>query len=235
VKVLAIVHQPDAGLGVFAEAVEATGAAFEELVPADRGDAPAVGEHDAVIALGGAMHADQEREHPWLEDERRLLKGLLGHGVPVLGVCLGAQLLAQAAGGAVQRAAVPEIGWSRVETTPEAAADPLLGPLAPGFEALEWHSYEFSLPPGAVPLAASERCLQAFRTGTGSWAIQFHAEVAAGDLEHWIDDYRSDPDAVASGLDPDALRAEGRQRIAGWNEVGRELCERFLAHARRQL
>jgi GMP synthase (glutamine-hydrolysing) len=128
---------------------------------------------------------------------------------------------------------VPEIGWCRVETTPEAAGDPLLGPLAPAFEALEWHSYEFSLPPGAVPLAANGCCLQAFRTGARGWGIQFHAEVAEGDLEYWIDDYRSDPDAVASGLDPDALRAQGRERIAGSNEVGRELCGRFLAHARR--
>jgi GMP synthase (glutamine-hydrolysing) len=233
VKVLAIVHQPDAGLGVFAEAIEASRARVQEWCPAERPDPPAAGEHDAVIALGGAMHPDQEPEHPWVEDERRLLGRLVGGGVPVLGVCLGAQLLAQAAGGAVRRAPEPEIGWCRVETTPEGAGDPLLGPLAPAFEALEWHSFEFSLPPGAVALAASDRCLQAFRTGARGWGIQFHAEVAERDLEHWIDDYRSDPDAVASGLDPDALRAQGRERIAGWNEVGRELCERFLADARR--
>lgn len=231
-KVLAIVHQSDAGLGVFAEAIEANGAGVEEWCPAERPDPPPAGEHDAVIALGGAMHPDAEPEHPWVEGERRLLGRLLADGVPVLGVCLGAQLLAQAAGGAVRRARAPEIGWCHVETTAEAAGDPLLGALAPGFEALEWHSYEFSLPPGAVPLAASERCLQAFRTGSRGWAIQFHAEVAERDLEHWIDDYRSDPDAVASELDPHAMRAQARERIAGWNEVGRELCERFLARAR---
>ena len=233
VNVLAIVHQADAGLGVFAGAIEASGAGVEEWWPAERPDPPAAGEHDAVITLGGATHADQEREYPWVDAERGLLGRSLAKGVPVLGVCLGAQLLAQAAGGDVRRAPAPEIGWCRVGTTAEAAGDPLLDPLAPGFEALEWHSYEFSLPPGAIPLARSELCLQAFRAGASAWGIQFHAEVAGRDLEHWIDDYRSDPDAVASGLDAEALRDQARGRIAGWNGLGRELCTRFLEYARR--
>src|SRR5258707_3567688 len=175
------------------------------------------------------MQVVQEREDGWIPAEQQLLRRLLERGTPVLGVCLGAQLLSQAAGGAVHRAPAPEIGWYRVRTTPEAAGDPLLRSLVPGFEALEWHSYEFSLPPGAVPLARSERCLQAFRVGSSAWGIQFHAEVSERDLEGWIDDYRSDPDAVASGLDPGALRAQTREAVAGWNALGRRLCGRFLA------
>jgi GMP synthase (glutamine-hydrolysing) len=230
VKVLAIVHQPDAGLGVFADAIETAGGAIDEWVPT-RALPSELDAHDAVIALGGAMHPDQEREHPWLASEKELLGRALREGVPVLAVCLGAQLLAEVAGGAVRRAPAPEIGWYQIRTTGEAADDPLLGPLAPAFEALEWHSYEFSLPPGAVALAASERCLQAFRAAPRAWGIQFHAEVAAPDLEHWIDDYRSDPDAVSSRLDPEALRARSVPAIAGWNELGRGLCARFLAAA----
>ena len=124
--------------------------------------------------------------------------------------------------------AEPEIGWHDVEVTAEGAADPLLAPLAPRFTAFQWHSYEFPLPPGATPLARSPVCLQAFRAGSGV-GIQFHAEVSAADAEAWIDDYRSDEDAVRIGVDPEALRRDTRAAIGDWNDVGRALCERFLA------
>src|SRR2546421_12972438 len=100
--------------------------------------------------------------------------------------------------------------------------------LAPSFNALQWHSFERPLPSGASELARSEVCLQAYRVGEAAWGIQFHAEVSAADAEHWIDDYRSDPDAVRTAVDPEALRAETKQRIGAWNELGRELCERFI-------
>jgi GMP synthase (glutamine-hydrolysing) len=229
VRVLAIVHQADAGIGVFAEAIANAGAELEEWSPPDGPDPPGeLREYGAVIALGGAVHVDQEPEHPWLAAEKRLLDRLLRDRTPLLGVCLGAQVLAAAAGAEVRRAREPEIGWYGVSTSTEAAGDALLGALPARFEALEWHSYEFALPAGATLLARSERCLQAFRIGELAWGIQFHAEVTGGDLESWIDDYRSDPDAVAAGLDPDAFRARSRARIAGWNEFGRGLCTRFL-------
>ena len=123
----------------------------------------------------------------------------------MLGVCLGAELLAEAGGGEVRRAPAPEIGWHTVELTDDAATDPVLGGLPLSFEAFQWHSYEFALPPGATELARSDVCSQAFRLGDSSWGIQFHAEVALADAERWITDYRNDPDAIAIGLDPGAL------------------------------
>ena len=95
----------------------------------------------------------------------RLLGELLECGTPLLGLCLGGQLVAQAAGAEPGRAPRPEIGWHAVELTAEGGDDPLLGPLAPGFEAFQWHSYEFPLPAGAVALARSDVCLQAARIG----------------------------------------------------------------------
>lgn len=184
--------------------------------------------YDAVMVFGGAMHADQEDLHPWLREEKRLLRDLLERGAPVLGVCLGAQLLAEAAGATARRAGRPEIGWREVEVTAEGAADPLLAPLAPRFEAFQWHSYEFTLPPGATALARSDVCLQAYRVDRFAWGIQFHAEVTAADAGAWIDDYRSDEDAVRAGVDPKLLRDRTRAAIAGWNALGRALCERFL-------
>ena len=214
---------------MFADAVRAQGATLDTWLPAESGAAPGSPEgYDAVMVFGGAMHADHEAEHPWLRDVKSLLRGLLEMGVPTLGVCLGAQLLAEAAGATPRRARTPEIGWYEVEVTPEGAADPLLAPLAPRFTGFQWHSYEFPLPAGATPLARSPVCLQAFRLANAV-AIQFHAEVTAADAEAWIDDYRSDEDAVRIGLDPDDLRRRTQAAIADWNALGRAFCERFLA------
>jgi GMP synthase (glutamine-hydrolysing) len=180
------------------------------------------------MVFGGAMNVDDEDEHLWLRPEKEILAGLVAAERPLLGVCLGTQLLAEAAGGSAQRAAEPEIGWREVELTPEGVEDPLLAPLAPRFEAFQWHSYEAIPPAGAATLARSPVSPQAYRIGERAWGIQFHAEVSATDAETWIDDYRSDPDAVRIRLDPEALRTETRQKILAQNELGRGICHRFI-------
>ena len=225
-RVLSIVHQRDAGPGVFAAAAADRGDELMEWVPAEA-PAPADG-FDAALVFGGAMNVDEEEANPWLAGEKLLLRELLAAGKPLLGVCLGAQLVADAAGADVRRASEPEIGWRQVERAPEAAGDPVLGPLPERFLAFQWHSYESCLAPGATALARSPVCLQAFRAGARVWGIQFHAEVTRTEVGAWLDDYRKDPDAVRIGLDPEALRAETEERIEAWNEVGRGLCGRFL-------
>jgi GMP synthase (glutamine-hydrolysing) len=234
-RVLAIVHQRDAGPGVFADAIRARGGELDTWMIEEAWSNPGTVwlaqrpvQYDAVLVFGGAMHADQEERHPWLRGEKRELGDLLERKVPVLAVCLGAQLLATAAGAPARPAAAPEIGWHEVEVTAQGADDPLLGPLAPRFEAFQWHSYEFPLPAGAVPLARSAVCLQGYRIGDHAWGIQFHAEVTDADARAWIDDYRSDEDAVRIGVDPAALHARTDAAIEAWNELGRALCERFL-------
>lgn len=227
-RVLAIVHQRDAGPGVFAEAIAEHGAELDEwLLPEDGPPTDPLG-YDAVFVLGGAIHADQGDGHPWLGEEGALLDKLLEAEVPLLGLCLGGQLVAAAAGATPRRAARPEIGWHRVELTDAGREDPLLGALTPDFEAFQWHSYEFPLPAGAVPLAHSEVCLQGCRVGGRAWAIQFHPEVSRADALGWIDGYRSDEDAVRIGVDPEALRAETEAKIDAFNQLGRDLCRRWL-------
>ncbi len=228
-RILAIVHQPDAGPGVFADAIGERGQTLETWLPAEEPEPPAdpLG-YDGVISLGGAMHPDQQGRHAWMAAEHELLKKLLARDRPTIGLCLGAQLLAAAAGAEPRRAERPEIGWHRVSLTPAGRRDPLLGGFSPNFEAFQWHSYRFPLPDGAVALAESSLGLQACQIGEVAWAIQFHAEVSAADAASWIDDYRSDPDAVAIGVDPMALRAETEMKIESFNRLGRELCGRWL-------
>jgi GMP synthase (glutamine-hydrolysing) len=228
-RALAIVHQPDAGPGVFAEAALECGWSFQTWSIAEGGASPGdPSSFDAVLTFGGAAHADQEERHRWLAGEKQLLARLLEDNVPLLGVCLGAQLLAEAAGAPALRASEPEIGWYPVRVTDAGALDPLLRPLAPEFTAFQWHSYECSLPPGAVALAESPLCLQAFRIREHAWGIQFHAEVSVEDARRWIADYRSDEDAVRVGIDPGALSAATDRAMAGWNVLGRGICSRFL-------
>ncbi len=231
-RVLAIVHDADAGPGVFAEAIAARGAELESWDLPQGGSPPRDPRgYDAVLALGGAAHPDQEAAHPWLRREIALLADLLAAGTPVLGVCLGAELLAAAAGGGARAMARPEVGWYEVRVSEAGAVDPVIGPLAPAFDALEWHSYSAVPPPGAAALASSSSCAQAFRVGVGAWGIQFHAEVTLSDLTAWIDQERSPEEADRLGFDPGELRSWSAERIEAWNELGRRLCGRFLEAA----
>ncbi|MGN6662630.1 MAG: type 1 glutamine amidotransferase [Solirubrobacterales bacterium] len=228
-RVLAIVHQRDAGPGVFAEAIEEAGGRLDEWTPPERREPPAdpFG-YDAVLVLGGAMNVDEGDRHGWIAEEKALLGELLAREAPLLGLCLGGQLLAAAAGARPRRALRPEIGWHPVEVTAAGKEDPLLAPLAPSFEAFQWHSYEFPLPPGAVPLARSEVCLQGCRIGERVWALQFHPEVSRADALHWVEGYETDPDAVRIGIDPAVLGPETEAKIGAFNAVGGDLCRRWL-------
>jgi GMP synthase-like glutamine amidotransferase len=228
-RALAIVFERDAGPGVFAEAARARGVELDSWI-FDGSAAPPhePSGYDAVLVFGGSMHPDQEAVHPWLREVKALLLQLLERGTPLLGVCLGGQLLADAVGPPSRPAREPEIGWYDVELTPEGERDPVLGPLAPGFTAFGWHRYEFDLPRGGTPLARSAACLQAFRLGDAAWAIQFHAEVTGEDADAWINDDRGKEDTARVVGDFDELRERTRAAIGPWNELGRGLCRRFL-------
>jgi GMP synthase (glutamine-hydrolysing) len=228
-RVLTIIHEADAGPGVFLDAFSDRGATVDTWVPPEQPDAPAAGAYDAIFALGGSAHPDQHHEHPWLTTEKRFLADALRERVPMLGVCLGAELVAAAEGGTVRRIARPEIGWYDVTLTSAGLADPVLGALGGSFSALEWHSYEAVLPARATALASSDSSLQAYRIGHHAWGIQFHAEVTSADFHHWLDTYASfDEDAIESRIDADAIAVATDERIDAWNDVGRGICERFL-------
>jgi len=220
VNVLSIVHSPEARTELFARA----GHPIDEW-SFSGGGAPPDG-YDAYMVFGGAMHPDQDLVHPWLVDEVAWLRGLIESGAPVLGVCLGAQLIARATGAWSGRLdGEPEIGWYEVALTGAGSIDPVLGALPATFDALEWHHYTYALPAGAVELARNDRCNQAFRLGEACWAVQFHPEVTHAQVLGWLDD----PDDPAP--DAAALRDETAGKIARWNELGLALCNAFLAAA----
>jgi len=217
-------HGPSVPGGVFEEVVEAAGHELERWsVPL--GDAPRpAGAYDAVMVFGGSMHPDQDDEFGWLGHEEEFLRSVLAEGVPAIGVCLGSQMLARAAGSWVAPVSEPEIGWLEVELTEAGLDDPVLGELPPRTRAFEWHSYTFGTPEGGVELARSAACTQAFRVGS-AWGIQFHAEATLPMVRAWIEEEPHELD------DPDAFLAESEQRIAGWNAQGRALAAAFVREA----
>jgi GMP synthase-like glutamine amidotransferase len=227
VRVLSLVHQWDAASGVFADVVAEAG---HELVERNVAEAGVPEERfGAVLVFGGAMHVDQEERHDWLRDENAYLRDLVEGGIPVLGVCLGGQLLARALGAPVRRMPSPEVGWHEVELTPEAADDPVFAGLPQRFDSFQWHSYAFEVPAGGVLLARNERCRQAYRAGKAAWGLQFHAEVTPAIVAGWIDSSR--PEDEDGPIDAERLRTDTDRHIGRWNELGREICGRFLAVA----
>jgi GMP synthase-like glutamine amidotransferase len=226
VNILAIVHGEDAGPELFGPVVAEAGHRMETWSFESGSAPPPLDAYNAVLVFGGFMHPDQDDLYPWLRDETDWLRELVEQQMPTLGICLGSELLARATGAWVGQLPVPEIGWGEVELTEAGAEDPVFSALPVRFEGLIWHHYAHDLPDGAVALAHSTASLQAFRLGT-CWGVQFHPEVTEPQLERWIGD-ESDPPP-----DRERMRTETRERIGGWNELGRRLCRSFLAAAER--
>ena len=227
-RVLALVHHEVAGSGVFADEVTRRGHQLEQWVPASGSLPGPLADYGAIIALGGGMHADQEHRYPWLRVAREALAEALELGVPTLGVCLGGQVLARAAGGKVGPATRAEWGWNAVQLTDSGTEDPLFAGQPRRFDVFQWHSYAFELPPGAVPLASNSVCLQSFRVGASAWALQWHPEVTAESVLTWGEQHPPAPGGVPVTIDLAALQAAVSTRIKATNDQGQALCARFL-------
>lgn len=225
-RVLSVVHEdsPTGGGGLFERIVVERGDRLDRWFTAN-GDAPPgdPDSWDAIMVFGGAMHPDQDAEHHWLAGETAFIESALGAGVPLLGVCLGAQLVARAAGARVGPARKPEVGWSDVDVNEEGVRDPLLRVLPPRVRAFQWHYYGFDLPSGATELATSPAARQAFRLGDRTWGVQFHPEVEQHMLDAW---FAAGAAELPAPLE--VVRAETDRQLATWNAHGRALCSAFL-------
>jgi GMP synthase (glutamine-hydrolysing) len=209
VKPVLVVEQERSleGLGLLGDRLDASGLPYRRLKLWESSfDGLRADEFAGIVPMGGNSHAWEEECRPFLRAERLFLGEAVERGVPVLGICLGAQVLARALGAEVGPGADPEIGWREIEPTDDAAGDPLFGHLTAPEGVYQWHHDGFELPEGARRLASSPLYPnQAFRVdGADAWGIQFHPEVDPEIFEVWIGRH---PDEVReAGVDVAELR-----------------------------
>lgn len=214
-------HEPLEHLGLFAQRLDQTETPFRyfDLSGETPEQIPAVAEASGVIVMGGPQSANNQ--DPGIFAELTLIEAALKLGVPILGICLGAQLLAKALGARVYKNPVREIGWEQVRFRTAASEDPLFGRLASPTTFFQWHSETFDLPSGTEWLAYSDKCRhQAFRYGRSAYGVQFHPEVTAEIIADWAADPSGGEEvqALASAINPCAFdtSAVSRRILDGW-------------------
>ncbi len=220
-KVLAFRHVPFEDLGHFASVLGSRGIGvdYADLYrgPAPRSDPS---NYAGLIFMGGPMSANDSL--PCLTQELRWIEQAADRGQPVLGVCLGAQLMAKAMGARVYRNRVKEIGWYEIDLTPEGARDSLFAEIAARETVFHWHGETFDLPTGAVHLASSAGCdHQAFRSGRSFYGLQFHLEVTPAMIADWSVQEANcgDVRGLTAPLDP--LRNAARLEVLSHSVFGK--------------
>ncbi|WP_051943104.1 type 1 glutamine amidotransferase [Streptacidiphilus rugosus] len=223
--ILVVQHEDGTGPGLVGAALAADGFGLD-LRHAWAGEAlPAsLAAHAGLLVLGGAPNCEDDVAAPWLPAVRTLVREAVADEVPLLGICLGGQIVAAALGGKVApRTAAPEVGAVPLRRLPGAWGDPLFDAVPEGARAAQWHWDDIvALPAGGVPLLTGDDCLhQAFRLGRAAWGVQFHPEVLSAQVSDWS---LSDGPAVrAAGGDPDAavttVRAAEAQLRTVWSAM----------------
>lgn len=220
-------HEPTDTLGVARQAFLDEDLPMRVLDAWGEGAWPGPEEVAGYLVMGGAMNVDQINSHPYLAEERRLLRRVIEADVPVMGVCLGAQLMARALDQPVIRAPRRKCGFFPVYPTEEGAGDPVVSAFASGDIEFHWNEDAFDLPPGATLLASGpDGAIDAYRMGTRAWGIAFHPEVDGPELDGWIDAAGPKLESVW-GRSPEELRKEAVERLPEHEERGVELFRRF--------
>jgi GMP synthase (glutamine-hydrolysing) len=215
-RVLVVQHEPFEGPGTLVEALSACELRLVAPYAGER--VPEAPDADGLVVLGGGMGVYEADRYPFLRDDMRLFRAAVQAGMPVLGICLGSQLLAAALGGAVGKAPRKEIGWHGVQLEGGAATDALFADAPRRFTAFHWHGDAFTLPEGAVPLAGSTMTpLQAFRAGPRAWGIQFHLETNAQVLGAMLD--TGEADLRDAGADAAQIRARAAKELPALRDL----------------
>lgn len=203
-------HVPYEHLGLIAPALEAAGLEYEYVdLPPDANRPLDLETARGLIFMGGPMSVNDDLDY--VRREMEVIRQAARGGLPMLGVCLGAQLIAKALGARVYRNVVKEIGWFPVRWREAAAEDALLAGLPNPATVFHWHGETFDLPDGAVWLASSDACRhQAFRRGENIYGLQFHLEVTPGMISGWLEEDANSADVreVAHRIDPEFGAAE---------------------------
>lgn len=190
---------------------------------------PTLQGYDGLVVLGGHMNIDEADRHPHLIFEQELLRDAMRRDIPVLGICLGAQLIAASLGSPVGRNPVKEIGWYEVTLTDEGRHDPVLQHFRPMENLFQWHGDTFQMPEGAVHLAVSATCRhQAFRYGDKVYGFQFHLEVDEHLIEYWLRKAETDGETKTVKINAEHVRRETIERIAHNKELAVKTFGEFI-------
>lgn len=235
--VLIVTHLPDRDAGLVPDALRAAGCASVMCNLGDGGQLPPLQEISGIVSLGGRQSAIDADADPLLSTEVTLMRDALRDDVPVLGMCLGAQLLAVAAGGEVVNTGRMYADWPELVVSPDASGDPVFGDLPSRLRVLKWHEDVVAkLPTGGVALGSSAGPGAAlFRVGSSGWGSQPHLELTPAMLvDGWLGDSAEAADVVAVGHDLDEFRARSRELLPGQVAAARPMFESFgrLAAAR---
>lgn len=192
---------------------------------------PSLDGYEALIVLGGPMNSDQIDSYPNLLTEVEIIREAVSNDKSVLGICLGAQLLAKAIGGSVARNETREIGWYDVALTEDGKNDPVLSNFAPVQQVFQWHEDGIQLPPAARQLATSAAsAVQAFRFGEHAYGFQFHLEVDRSLIERWLTVPANQPTLQdeRGRIDPETIRDQTAESIEALQALSRDTFLRWI-------
>jgi GMP synthase-like glutamine amidotransferase len=232
-KFLVIKHLIVEGLGIFEQFCHDANIDID-TVELEKGDSfPSLEGYSALWVMGGSMNVGDETEFPWLAEEKALIRSAIEQlHLPYMGVCLGAQLLADVLGGEVQAMVTPEVGLLPIQLTEAGLNHPLMAGLPETFKVLQWHGQEVKkLPSQATLLASSLHCpVQAYAVGDCAFGLQFHSEVTKSTVEDWVQipAYRADLESTLGSSGCNNLKQVVDERFAVMNSEAKILFENFL-------
>ncbi len=228
----ALYHSSGETLGLIESALQEAGLAFREHHLHQGDMLPSAQDVSGLIVMGGPMNVDEVDRYPFLKKETDLIRDTLCVGKPVLGICLGAQLMAKALGEKIFPNGRKEVGWHPIQLTSDAAEDPLFSAFAASPNVLHWHGDTFRIPAGAVHLAQTAVCAsQAFRWKQNSYGLQFHFEVTPEMLTSWCDAPSEQQFIAAAGEKPALIKERTPRAFAALEPLAKKFFSDYLKHA----